>query len=70
MTGRTTGKEISNEVIKCMNDKLGYNFTNLVAICIDFAPAMYEKMLEQLLFLKSLSGDNEISLRCTYAGFV
>ncbi|KAG6926376.1 GTF2I repeat domain containing 2 [Chelydra serpentina] len=43
MTGRTTGKEISSEVIKCMNDKLGLDFTNLVAICTDGAPAMCGK---------------------------
>jgi galactitol-specific phosphotransferase system IIB component len=27
MTGRTTGKDISSEVIKCVNDKLGFDFT-------------------------------------------
>jgi hypothetical protein len=58
MSGRTTGKYISSEVIKCVNDKLEFDFKNSVAICTDGAPAMcVEKMLEQLLFLKNLSGD-------------
>jgi hypothetical protein len=43
MTGRATGKEISNEVIKCVDDKLGIGFANLVAICTDGVPAMCGK---------------------------
>jgi hypothetical protein len=43
MTGRATGKEISSEVIKCVDDKLGIGFANLVAICTDGAPAMCGK---------------------------
>jgi hypothetical protein len=33
MTGRATGKEIPSEVTKCMDDKLGTGFANLLAIC-------------------------------------
>jgi hypothetical protein len=43
MTGRASGKEISSEVIKCVDDKLGIGFANLVAICTDGAPAMRGK---------------------------
>ncbi|KAH1187912.1 hypothetical protein KIL84_009437 [Mauremys mutica] len=57
MTGRITGKEISREMIKGMNDKSGLDFTSLVAICTNGAPVMCRKMLEQLVFLKNLSGD-------------
>ena len=38
--GRTTGKDICTALINCVNKKLVYNFTNLVAICTDSAPAM------------------------------
>ncbi|CAM2094914.1 unnamed protein product [Caretta caretta] len=53
----TTGKEISSEVIKCMNDKSGLDFTNWMAICTDGAAAMLLFLKEQLLFLKNLLGD-------------
>jgi hypothetical protein len=43
MTGRTTGKEITSEVIKCVNDNLGFDFTNFVASCADGAAAMCRK---------------------------
>ena len=43
MKGRTTGKDICTELINCVNNKLAYSFTNLVAICTDGAPAMCGK---------------------------
>ena len=43
MKGLTTGKDICTELINCVNKKLAYNFTNLVAICIEGAPAMSGK---------------------------
>ena len=43
MKGRTTGKNICTELINCVNKKLAYSFTNLVAICTDRAPAMRGK---------------------------
>ena len=43
MKGRSTGKDICTELINCVNKKLAYSFANLVAICIDGAPAMCGK---------------------------
>ena len=43
MKGRTTGKDICTELINCVNKKLAYSFTNLVAICTDGAPAICGK---------------------------
>ena len=43
MKGRTSGKAICTELIKCVNKKLAYSFTNLVAICTDSAPAICGK---------------------------
>uniref|UniRef100_A0A674I7K9 SPIN-DOC-like zinc-finger domain-containing protein n=1 Tax=Terrapene triunguis TaxID=2587831 RepID=A0A674I7K9_9SAUR len=56
MTGRTTGKEISSEVIKCTNDKSGLDFTNLVAICTDGAPAMCQKNVGAVTLLEEFIG--------------
>jgi hypothetical protein len=38
--GRTTGEEIADEVIKCVIEKSGLTFNNLVAVCTDGAPSM------------------------------
>jgi hypothetical protein len=38
--GRTTGKEIADEVIRCVTEKLGLAFDNLVAVCTGGAPRM------------------------------
>ena len=43
MKGPTTGKHICTELINCVNQKLAYSFTNLVAICTDGACTMCEK---------------------------
>jgi hypothetical protein len=43
MKGRTTGKEIADEVIKCVTEKLCLTFDNLVAVCTDGAPSMQGK---------------------------
>jgi hypothetical protein len=43
ITGHTTGKETSSEMIMCVNDKLGYDFTNLVAIFTGGAHAICGK---------------------------
>ncbi|CAM5151831.1 unnamed protein product [Natator depressus] len=56
MTGRTTRKEISSEVIKYMNDKSGLDFTNLVAICTDGAPAMCRKNVGAITLLEEFIG--------------
>ncbi|XP_075455203.1 general transcription factor II-I repeat domain-containing protein 2-like [Ascaphus truei] len=56
LTGRTTGKEISTEVIKCMNDKLGIGYENLVAICTDGAPAMCGKHVGAVTLIEQFIG--------------
>ncbi|XP_075443375.1 general transcription factor II-I repeat domain-containing protein 2-like [Ascaphus truei] len=56
MTGRTTGKEISTEVIKCMNDKLGIGYENLVAICTDGAPTMCGKHVGAVTLIEQFIG--------------
>jgi hypothetical protein len=56
MTGRTTGKEISSEVTKCVNDNLGFDFTNLVAICADGAAAMCGKNVGTVALLEEFIG--------------
>jgi hypothetical protein len=40
MKGHTTGKEIADDVIKCVTEKLGLTFDNLVAVCTDGTPSM------------------------------
>jgi hypothetical protein len=56
MTGRTTGKEISSEVIKCVNDNLGFDFTNLVTSCADGSPAMCGKNVGTVALLDAFIG--------------
>jgi hypothetical protein len=41
MKGRTTGKETADEVIKCVTEKLGLTFGNLVAVCTDDTPSIF-----------------------------
>ena len=43
MKGRAAGKDICSELNNCVNKKLVYSFTNLVAICTVGAPAMCGK---------------------------
>ncbi len=40
MSGCTTGKDISSEVIKCLKENLGLDLTHLMAICTDGAMNM------------------------------
>jgi hypothetical protein len=56
MTGGTTGKEISSEVIKCMDDNLGFDFTNLVASCADGAAAVCGKIVGAVALLEEIIG--------------
>jgi hypothetical protein len=39
-----------------MNDKLGFDFTNLVAICTDGAPAMCGKFFGAVALLEFMGG--------------
>jgi hypothetical protein len=48
MKGRTTGKEIADEVIKCVTEKLGLTFDNLVAVYTDGASSMQGKNVSAL----------------------
>lgn len=40
MRFRTAGKEIADDVIKCVTGKLGLTFDSLVAVCADGASCM------------------------------
>jgi hypothetical protein len=64
MTGGTTGKEISSEVIKCVNDNLGFDFTNLVAICTDGAAATCGKDVGAVALLEEFIGRQITKHRC------
>jgi hypothetical protein len=39
MKGRTTGKEISDEVFECVIQKLRLTFDNIVAVCTEGDPS-------------------------------
>jgi hypothetical protein len=54
MKGRTTGKEIADEVIKCVTVKIGLTFDNLVAVCTTGAPFMRGKVLFEGLLWKNI----------------
>jgi hypothetical protein len=56
MTGGTSGKGISSEVIKCMNDNLGFDFTNLVASFADGAATMCRKNVGAVALLDEFIG--------------
>jgi hypothetical protein len=56
MKGRATGKEISSEVIKCVDDKLGIGFAKLVAICTDGAPAICGKIVGAVTLIEQFIG--------------
>jgi hypothetical protein len=64
LTGRTTGKEISSEVIECVKDKLGFDFTNLVAICTDGAPTICEKNVGAVALLEEFIGTEITKHHC------
>jgi hypothetical protein len=66
MTGGTTGKEISSEVIKCVNDSLGFDFTNLVAICTDDAAATCGKNVGTFALLEEFVGRQITKHHCRY----
>ncbi|KAJ8869721.1 hypothetical protein PR048_028716 [Dryococelus australis] len=40
MRAQTAGEEIANQVNKCVTERLGTTFKNLVAICINGFPSM------------------------------
>jgi hypothetical protein len=46
--GSTTKKEIANEVIKCVTEKLGLTFDNAVVLCIDGAPSVQGKNVGEM----------------------
>jgi hypothetical protein len=43
MKGRRTGKEMADEVVKCVTEKSGLTFDNLVGVCTDGTPSMRGK---------------------------
>ena len=64
MKGRTAGKDISTELITCVNKKLAYSFTNLVAIRTDGAPAMCEKHPEAVSLIQEVIERRIITHQC------
>ena len=64
MKGRTTGKDICTELINCVNNKLAYSFTNLVAICTDGAPAMCGKHTGAVSLIQEFIGRRIITHHC------
>lgn len=64
MFGRTTGKEIFNEMKKCVTEKLEIDFTGLVAICTDGAPAMCGKNIGAVTLLQEFIGKKVIQIHC------
>ena len=64
MKSRTTGKDIYTESINYANKKLAYNFTNLVAICTDGAPAMCGKHTKAVSLIQKVIKRRVISHHC------
>jgi hypothetical protein len=64
MTGRATGKEIFGEVIKCLDDKLGIGFADLVAVCTDGAPAMRGKSTGAVTLSEQFVGRQRTKHHC------
>jgi galactitol-specific phosphotransferase system IIB component len=64
MIGRAIGKEIPREVIKCVYDKLGIGFANLVAICTDGAPAICGKTVGAVTLIEQFVGRQRTKHHC------
>jgi hypothetical protein len=64
ITGHTTGKETSSEMIMCVNNKLGYDFTNLVAIFTGGAPVICGKIVGAVTLLEEFIGRQIIFHHC------
>lgn len=47
MVGRVTEKETAYKVIKCVTEKLGLTFDNLMAVCTDGAPSVRIKNVSE-----------------------
>jgi hypothetical protein len=45
-----------SEVIKCLNDKLGIDFANLMTICTDGAPAICGKIVVAVTLIEQFVG--------------
>jgi hypothetical protein len=64
MKGRTTGKEIADEVIKCVTEKLDLTFDNLVAVCTDGAPSVRGKSVGAVALVEKYVGKKIIKTHC------
>ena len=64
MKGRITGKDIYTESTNCVNKKLAYNFTNLVAICTDSTPAMCRKYTGAVFLIQEVIERSVITHHC------
>jgi hypothetical protein len=56
MKGRTTGKQIADEVTKCVTEKLTLAFDNSVSICTDGAPALRAKNIGAVALVEKYAG--------------
>ena len=66
MKGCTTGKDICTELINCVNKKLAYSFTNLVAICTNSFLAMCGKHIGAVSLIQELIGRRIIAHHCIF----
>ena len=64
MKGRITGKDICSESINCVNKNLAYNFTNVVAICTDGAPAKCGKHTGAVSLIQEVIERRTITHHC------
>jgi hypothetical protein len=64
MKGHTSRKETADEVIKCVTEKLGLTFNNLVAVCIDGAPSMRGKNVGAVTLVEKCAGKKIIKTHC------
>ena len=55
MKGHTNSKDICTALINCVNKKLAYSFTNLVAICTDGALAVCRKHTRAAVSVHTIS---------------
>jgi hypothetical protein len=64
MHGRTTGKDIADEVKRCVTEKLETTFQNLVAICTDGAPAMCGRNVGAAALVEEFAGKSITKYHC------
>lgn len=64
MQGRTTGKEIAENVKICITENLHLCFKNLVSICTDGAPSMRGKNVGAVTIIEQFAGKQLFKFHC------